>query len=190
MLGQPPDLVPDDLTADEFLELGIWYQESKKFAQARESLQHTIRLASDSEAAQRARRLLAESIPTKESDPEVIERFNDISMTAMTSPGRAKKQYESLIEAHPDFEWPYRALAEGLCRRVGDLEQAKTLLEKALAINPNYVGALVTMAETQLADMQYDEARKYLNRVTEIVADNADARNLRRTLDILVAADR
>ncbi len=190
MLGQPPDLVPDDLTADEYLELGIWYQESKKFAQARESLQRTIREASESNAAQRARRLLAESIPTKESDPDVIERFNDINMVALTSPGRAKKQYESLIEEHPDFEWPYRAIAEGLCRRVGDVEQAKALLEKALTINPNYVGALVTMIETQLADMQYAEARKYLDRLTEIAADNPDARNLRRTLEILVAADR
>lgn len=190
MLGQPPDVVPDDLSAEEYLELGIWYQESKKYAQARESLHHVLKLATESPAATRARRLLAESIPVKENDPDVIERYNTIGMTAMTSPGKATKQYESLVEEHPDFEWPYRALAEGLCRRVGDVKQAKKLLEKALTINPNYVGALVTMAETQLADMEYEEARKYLNRVTEIAADNLDARNLRRTLDILVSAER
>jgi tetratricopeptide (TPR) repeat protein len=190
MLGEPPDLVPDDLTAEEYLELGIWYQESNKIAQARESLQRTIKLAGQSNAATRARRLLSENIPFKENDSEVIERFNSVGMTALSSPGRAKKQYESLIEEHPDFEWPYRALAETLCRRIGDLEKAKTLLEEALRINPNYVGALVTMAETLLSNMQYEEARKYLDRVTEMTEDHAEARNLRRTLEILIAGER
>lgn len=190
MLGQPPDVVPDDLTASQYLELGVWYQESKKFAQARESLKRTIELASDSADARRARRLLAESIPAIESDADVIDTFNSIHLTAMTSPGRARKQYESLIAEHPDFEWPYRAIAEGHCRRTGDLEKAKSLLEEALRINPDYVAALVLMAETLLADMDYEKARDYLDRVTAFAADNAEARNLRRTLEILVAAER
>ncbi len=190
MFGEPPDVVPDDLSAAEYLELGDWYHKSKKYDLARESLHKCISLDPNGPSARRARTFLGQNIPSKVSSSEPIQKFHNTTMLSFSSPGRAEKQWQELIDEHPDFEWPYRAIAESLIRRTGDLERAKTLLEKALEINPEYVPGLISMAEVYISDMEYDQAREYLARARELANDNENVADFQRSLDILIAYDR
>lgn len=190
MFGEPPDVVPDDLSAAEYLELGDWYQKSKKFELARESLKKCIALDPDGPSARRARTTLIQNIPEKVHCPDTIHKFHNISMLAMSSPGRAETQWQELIDEHPDFEWPYRSLAESVMRRNGDVERAQALLEKALEISPEYVPGLITMAETYIAEMDYDKARQCLARARQLSADNENVADAQRSLEILAAYER
>lgn len=189
MLGEPPDVVPKDLTAEEFLELGIWYRESKKIEQARQCLEKARALAPDSDISSRGRLELDEHIPRYENSSEIVDKFNQGSLTAIGSPAKAQKLYQELIDSNPEFEWPYRALAESLLRQKGDVEQARILMSQALEINPEYTAGLVTMAELELADMEYGRAGECLDRALRLVPDNVAARNLQRSLEILVSLD-
>ncbi|MBX9668822.1 MAG: tetratricopeptide repeat protein [Candidatus Obscuribacterales bacterium] len=185
MFGEPPDVVPDDLSADEYFELGDWYHKSKKLELAREALHRSIALDSSAPSAQRARNYLDQNIPSKLSCTDTILKFHGIAMSAFSSPGRAEKQWQEMIDEHPDFEWPYRSLAESILRRTGDLDRAKALLEKALEISPEYVPALISMAGLWIADMEYDQARRCLAKARDLSNDNENIAEIQRSLEIL-----
>ena len=187
MLGDPPDVVPEGLTAEEYLELGNWYQASKKSEQARKCWNSVIELKPDSELSTSAKSKLDEHIPIKEIPQEAIDDFQNALLQNFSDPGACKESLLELIEKHPDFEWPYRAMGELYIRNFGDLKEARAMLEKSLKLNPNYSSAYLTMAELCMVEMNYPEAESYLNKLAEAQPEHDDLDRLRRSLETLIA---
>lgn len=75
MFGMPPEIVPDDLTARQYYELGIWYEETHLYSLARQALLKAIAIEPDSEIAIQSKRLLDARIPRIDVSKETIQRF-------------------------------------------------------------------------------------------------------------------
>jgi len=71
-----------------------------------------------------------------------------------------------LAYENPFYDTPYLAFANaGNCYlKQGNLQQAELMLRKALRVNPNYTGALISMAEIGIDSKRYMMARAYIQR--------------------------
>lgn len=187
MLGDPPNVIPEGLTAEEYLELGDWYHVAKKIEEARQCWNNVLELKPDSELSNSAKDKLNENIPANKIPEEAIEEYNNAVLQNFSDPGGCKKSLLEIIEKHPDFEWPYRAVGELYIRSFGDLQEARAMLEKSLQLNPNFPIAFLTMAELCMVEMNYVEAQEYLDKLAEVQPEHEDLDRLRRSLETLIA---
>lgn len=95
-----------------------------------------------------------------------IDAYN---LDEMGNTEAAVTTFKQLINDCPDFEWPYNNLAN-IMLESGKLDEAKSLCQKALSINPDYANAHITLAmilakqgEREAAESQLASARKLLN---------------------------
>lgn len=188
MFGKPPDVVPDGLAAKEYLELGLWYIESRMLNLARESLTRAIDLEPKSAAAAESKRLLETRIPRSQVPQEAIDQVMRGEHQLMLHPQEAKKIATKLIADYPEFERPHRLMADYHLRR-GDVQRCIASLETALKINPQYAGASALMARALAVDMEYDAARQHLQKALAAMPQDAELRSLERSLEFLVSLD-
>ncbi|MBX9696272.1 MAG: tetratricopeptide repeat protein [Cyanobacteria bacterium] len=196
MLGSPPDTVPDNLTAEEYLELGLWYHAQWKYdneahwmENARTSLTRAKDLDSNGDVGRRAARQLDQHIPCNNVSSEVLTEFERLHLNMFHNATEGERKLQSMIEREPLFDWPYHRLAEFLMRNKGDLAEARFLLEQSLEINPQSSRGHLAMAELQLTEGDYSNARQSLDKAMAIAPDSEDGTALRRTLDLLIAID-
>ncbi|HEY9785276.1 MAG TPA: tetratricopeptide repeat protein [Candidatus Obscuribacterales bacterium] len=188
MFGKPPEVVPDDLTAKQYHELGIWYLDENMLEQARVSLRKAMSMAPDTETAIQAKRLLDARVPRHEIPQEALDELRRAEPQVAIKPEDAKRTAEKLIKKYPDFEWPHRLLAD--CHmRAGNIDRCIQSLQSALSINPDCAPALLLMARALTIDMEYDEATRYLQRAQAAMPDNDELRALQRGLDFLIYLD-
>jgi type IV pilus assembly protein PilF len=83
----------------------------------------------------------------------------------------------SLAYENPFYETPYLAFANaGTCYlKQGNLQQAELMLRKALRVNPDYTGALLSMAEIGIDSKKYLMARAYIQRYHAKVKPTAES---------------
>lgn len=188
MFGKPPDVVPDGLSAEEYLQLGRWYHESQALDLARDALRRALDLDRDRDrygpVGTEARNFMAVNIPRHEIPREAVEESRKLEILSITAPGKACQIAIKLTESYPDFEWPYRRAAE-LKLREGDTDHALALSKSALEINPDYAPAMVTIARTHAAQMNYVDAMRCLDDAARIMPDSDEVTDLRRSLEIL-----
>ena len=192
MFGDPPDVIPADLNAEEYLELGNWYHSStheEKIENARECWNKVIELTTEENLTQEAQSKIDEHIPCKKIPKSAIDTYYVASSEAATDPGACKKQYLRLVEEYPDFEWPLQGLAEIYIRNFGDLKEARVCIEKALEINPQHSRSLLTMLELTMVEMDYKKSEEYLAILRETHPANENLDRFRRTLETLIAYD-
>jgi tetratricopeptide (TPR) repeat protein len=96
---------------------------------------------------------------SKEAEQLNIRGFNE---KASGDDVKAISTYEECIKLYPDFEWPYSNLGSLYLDR-GDTAKAEELLKEAIAINPNYVNALVALAKTKRKQNDPTAAQKYID---------------------------
>jgi tetratricopeptide (TPR) repeat protein len=101
-------------------------------------------------------------LPKKHIPQAVLEQNIDaFNLGQAGKTEEACRAFEDLIKAHPEFEWPYNNLA-GIKIEGGKAEEARELCEKALAINPDYANAHITLG-LALKELQQDDlSRKHL----------------------------
>lgn len=183
MFESPPDVIPDELSADEYLRLGKWYREKNDYDKARQSLQRAINSSPGSQTAVEARNFMAQNVPVNEVPLRAIERLRDLQLSVITSPRTVVDDCRDLIAEYPTFEWPYQTLAAALLQ-ISQVEEAIPLLEQSLAINPERIRSLASMAEAQIILMNYDKAQIYLDRIAPLVPVNDTPDEIRGTQDI------
>ncbi len=188
MFGKPPEVIPEDLTANQYYELGLWYEEKQMHNLARQACQKALALKPDERLQTDCKRFLNTRVPKNEVSQDAIERLRRLEPRLLMDQGEARKLAVKIAADYPDFEWPQRVLAD-IYLRDGDVEGCKAALNTALKINPDYSQAIALMARALTVEMEYDAAQECLRRALADMPDNAELRRLQRTLEFLVALD-
>ena len=128
-------------SAEELLMKGQQYKQAGRIELSRKCLLAAIKADENSHAAKLATQYLKFNLP-KEPITIEAEQRNIIAHNQAKSGDikAAKNTFANLIKDYPNFEWPYANLA-ALYAKEHDLEEAETLLRKALSINPDYANA-------------------------------------------------
>ena len=190
VIGKPPDIVPNDLTGEEYYQLGSWYLDTGQMGQAREALNRAAAQHTNAEAKRKSQLLLACRIPATEVPKEAIELCDQMRMSRLSSPTEAVRVYEQLIAEHPKFERPYKRLAEVRLQE-GDVSECIKLLQSVLNINPSYAPAMDVMAQALAASMDYSGSSKFLEQAINSTPDTERQHllNFRRSLQVVAAMD-
>lgn len=179
----PPREVPEDLSAEEYYELGLKYKEVGWTEQARDALAFAIEADPDGDAGNKARRFLRTKIPRFPvplvAEQANIKGFNQLFNGEQES---ARETFESLIAEYPDFEWPYGNLGSLLIQQ-GEVEHATQILRRALEINPEYVNAWLHLARAEALQGDFVSAYSCLDRVTKIDPDDQNMKGIRQLVD-------
>jgi len=188
VFGQPPEAVPDGLTADQYYELALWYEETRALGSARKALHQALAVQPDGPTAVECKQLLNTRIPTSDPPKEAIDKFRRAEAQLHLHPEDGVKTAEKLADEYPEFDWPHRLLAEYHLQR-GDVPKCIQSLHTALRLHPDWPAAQQLMVRTLLADMEYEAARSYLQNALLQTPNDDQLRSLSRSLEYLVAMD-
>ena len=116
-----------------------------------------------------------EALEIKPNDPNIHNSYGSL----LCQMGRYDDALEEIKRAYEDpfYESPYLAYANaGTCLLdKGEYEQAEKMLRKALRDQPNYAGALISMAEIGIKTEKYMMARAYIQRYHAIARPSAES---------------
>jgi Flp pilus assembly protein TadD len=125
--------------------------------------------------------LLDKAVQTLPSSPEIIydyamaaERLNRLDVT--------ERELRKLIKIKPDFAQAYNALGYSLADRNVKLEEARTLIEKALTLSPNDHFILDSMGWVEYRLGKLEQAVDYLRRAYTTQTDPEIAAHLGEVL--------
>jgi len=111
-----------------------------------------------------AEKYYLEALDIKSTNPNIHNNYGGL----LCQMGRYDEALEEIRLAYEDpfYETPYLAYANaGTCLLdKGEYKQAEKMLRKALRDQPNYAGALLSMAEIGVKTQKYLMARAYIQR--------------------------
>jgi tetratricopeptide (TPR) repeat protein len=199
MFFDPPEDIPDDLTAEEYLDLGKWYQAERDFDKAREALKRAVNSSPGSTVGREAHYFMAQRVPVQPVPKPVMKRYDECRILARSNGRKRVEEYRAMIDECPEFEWAHNMLGTALLEQM-NVQEAIQSLQKALSLNPIREQSLLTLAEAYITIMDYDSAQKYLETLEQGLAaqgpreeepdrfSNAERlRTLSRCLQILMA---
>jgi tetratricopeptide (TPR) repeat protein len=165
---------------DEALELLADLQELTDEESAL-MLQAQANLLVQAKRYQEAYDLLDKTVRTLPNTPEIIydyamaaERINRLDVT--------ERELRKLIRIKPDFAQAYNALGYSLADRNMKLQEAQSLIEKALLLSPNDHFILDSMGWVQYRLGRLDQAADYLRRAYTTQTDPEIAAHLGEVL--------
>jgi len=116
-----------------------------------------------------------EALDIRSTNPNIHNNYGGL----LCQMGRYDDALEEIKLAYEDpfYETPYLAYANaGTCLLdKGDYKEAETMLRKALRDQPNYAGALISMAEIGVKTEKYLMARAYIQRYHAIARPSAES---------------
>jgi type IV pilus assembly protein PilF len=156
--------------AQEKLEKAI--EQNPKNIDAYTSMAYLKRIIKEYDMAEE---FYKEALDIKSNDPSIHNNYGGLLCQMGRydeAMGEIRKAYES-----PFYETPYLAYANaGTCLlEQGDYQQAETMLRKALRDQPNYAGALLSMAEIGIKTDKYLMARAYIQRYHAVARPSAES---------------
>jgi tetratricopeptide (TPR) repeat protein len=174
--------VPEGLSAEEYLELGMQYKAVGWTEQARDALQYSIEIDGRGETGKFAATYLRTKVPRHPVPMMAVQRnVKGYNQRVGGEWQSARATFEELICDYPDFEWPYGNLGS-LLVTLGEFEEARRILEQALEINPFYLNALLHMARLHAANDDFDACYRCLDRAEEIDPDDMGAVEIRELI--------
>jgi tetratricopeptide (TPR) repeat protein len=188
LFGNPPEIVPEGLSAREYYELGLWYEETHNLSQARLALTRAIAADPAGDVGQEARRFLNARVPLHDLPKEAVESLARAELLLAIKPAQARKTAARLINEYPDFEWPLRLLAQ-VCLNEGDLDKCVEHCRQALEINPDYAQAVGLLARAAAVDMDYPRAGELLERALFLAPDDDELRRFQRSLEFVMTLE-
>ncbi len=115
------------------------------------------------------------ALDIKSNDPNIHNNYGGL----LCQMGRYDDALDEIRKAYdnPFYETPYLAFANaGTCLLdKGDYKQAEKMLRKALRDQPNYAGALISMAEIGVKTKKYLMARAYIQRYHAVARPSAES---------------
>lgn len=152
-------------TGQEYYQQGLMYKAYGWTEKAR-----TAMLAAqnfDQETKSKAQIYIKTHLPlapiSKDAEQMNIKGYN---LMASRKTNDAINAFKNCIAKYPHFEWPYGNLGS-LYIKLQEFDKAKFYLDKAVAINPEYINALQHLAELELRQGHRQEALGYLDRISD-----------------------
>lgn len=168
-----PTDIPEDLSAEEYYNLGLRYRLAGWVGLAREAITRSIELEPAASRVKKARKVLRTQLPVHPV-PTTAEQRNIEGFNLMESdPVQAKSIFAELMVRHPDFEWPFSNTVRMLLSE-GELLKAKSITQYLLTVNPELLSALLLMTNICLTEKKPEEALLYINRALELYPDDAE----------------
>jgi type IV pilus assembly protein PilF len=156
--------------AQEKLEKAI--EQNPKNIDAYTSMAYLKRLINEYDMAED---FYQKALDIKSNDPNIHNNYGGL----LCQMGRYDDALDEIRKAYdnPFYETPYLAYANaGTCLLdKGDYKQAETMLRKALRDQPNYAGALISMAEIGVKTQKYLMARAYIQRYHAVARPSAES---------------
>jgi tetratricopeptide (TPR) repeat protein len=184
MFGKPPTTVPDGLTAEQYYELAVWYEENRFFANARDATKRSLALQPDAAIAAECKRMLNVRLPACDVPKEAIDSFMMAEAQARIHPAAAIAVAEKLIADHPGFDWAHQLLAECHLRQF-DIANCLQSVQTALKLHPDWPAALRLTAQALIVDMEYPSARSYLQKALAVAPQDEESRRLWQNLEFI-----
>jgi type IV pilus assembly protein PilF len=124
---------------------------------------------------EQAEKYYLEALDIKSTNPNIHNNYGGL----LCQMGRYDDALKEIRLAYEDpfYETPYLAYANaGTCLLdKGDYKEAEKMLRKALRDQPNYAGALISMAEIGVKTEKYLMARAYIQRYHAVAKPNAES---------------
>ena len=183
---QEPDLIQ---AAALNVQLAIGYIDRGQLAVAQEKLNKAIEQDPDNVDAyttmaylkrkvnelDEAEKYYLEALEIRSTNPNIHNNYGGL----LCQMGRYDKALDEIRLAYEDpfYETPYLAYANaGTCLLdKGDYKEAEKMLRKALRDQPNYAGALISMAEIGVKTEKYLMARAYIQRYHAVARPSAES---------------
>ncbi|MFA6209647.1 MAG: tetratricopeptide repeat protein [Candidatus Obscuribacterales bacterium] len=182
-LYEPPKIVPEGKTPDEYYKMGVNYKLVGWPQQAREALSRAVKADPNGKAGKNASVYLTAYLPLK-SQPQVAIDQNIMAFNQMVSgkDSEAIVAFNECIAKYPDFEWPYGNLAS-IYTKVGRFKEAQDTVQKSLNFNPNYLNGWLHLARAFSGDGDKVAAMRCVKRALEIDPNSDDAKQLEKFLE-------
>ena len=156
--------------AQEKLDKAI--EQNPKNVDAYTTMAYLKRIVKEYDAAEE---YYLEALDIKSNDPNIHNNYGGL----LCQMGRYDDALEEIEKAYknPFYETPYLAYANaGTCLLdKGDYKQAEQMLRKALREQPNYAGALLSMADIGVKTEKYLMARAYIQRFHAVAKPSAES---------------
>lgn len=167
-----PPLLPENASAEESYELALQCKSLGLIETSRNYMKKAVERSSSDNVKDRAERFLSVYIPKRPITLPLTKAFQKGRTSEQTGDFlNAEKFYKECIDADPNFEWPYEALAR-VKRLQGDLPGAEKLLKKALSINPDYVEAWLELARVDQEQGDKSKARASVDKALKLDPDS------------------
>ena len=126
--AQPADVVPEGLTAAQYLDLGKQYKAAGWPEQARDALTRSIK--ADPEGAGKEAAIYLRAYIPRYRVPNVAVQMNvrGYNQLARGDQAGAVRTFQDCIAQFPDFEWPYGNLGSVYVEQ-GRIQEAKDILQ-------------------------------------------------------------
>jgi len=169
--AQPSYVVPEGLTAAQYLDLGKQYKAVGWPEQARGALTRSIKADPDG-VGKKAETYLRAYVP-RDRVPDAAVEMNILgyNLLARGDQAGAIQAFQDCIAQFPNFEWPYGNLGSMYVKQ-GRTQEAKDILQKALTINPSYVNGWIHLAEARLKEGDVNGAHEAARMAQRIDPDN------------------
>ena len=169
--AQPADIVPEGLTAAQYLDLGKQYKAAGWPEQARDALTRSIK--ADPEGVGKKAAIYLRAYIPRYRVPDVAVQMNVRGYNQLARGDRAGavRTFQDCIAQFPDFEWPYGNLGSVYVEQ-GRIQEAKDVLQKALTINASYVNGWLHLATARLKDGDLNGAHEAARMAQQIDPDN------------------
>lgn len=151
---------------DDYYQQGVLYKAYGWTEKAREAMIEAQGF--DKKTRDKAKLYIRTHLPvypiSKDAERMNIKGYN---LMALRKTDQAIEAFKNCIAKYPEFEWPYGNLGS-LYIKLGNFEQAKFFLDKAIAINPDYINALRHLAEMELRQGHKEKALMYLDKISAL----------------------
>ncbi|SDK23311.1 type IV pilus biogenesis/stability protein PilW [Billgrantia gudaonensis] len=178
--------------AEAYTRLGVAYLERNNLPRAMSALDRALEHDPSSPEALQAMAVayqrqgeddLAEEAFRRalSSDPDFTQARNNYA-AFLYDLGRTEEACEQLEHATRDTQYARRAQLFanlGRCRRdQGEIDAARTSLERAVSLDPRYASAYLRLADLALAEGELAQAQRQLERYMSLAGETAEARAL------------
>ncbi|MBI1271824.1 tetratricopeptide repeat protein [bacterium] len=179
----PVEGLPENLSAQELYELGLKYRLAGWVGVAREALQRASDLDKTGRLGSKARKVLRTQLPRVEVPRPAEERNIEAYNLMQSDREEAKKVFQELMNAYPDFEWPFSNSAR-IKLAEGDIAGAKSIVRYLLQVNPELLSAIDLMIRISIAEKDLDQALTYLDRALELYPHEEEFKQLKLAIKL------
>jgi tetratricopeptide (TPR) repeat protein len=158
--------------AKALYDQGVQLKSAGHPEEARAVLNKAIEADPNGDIAKRAKRFIKNKLPkTPATEQAVQQNIEGYNQWQSGNTQQAEKTFLSLIQAYPEFEWPYGNLGR-LFYEQKQFDEAERYLQKALSLNENYLNGWLHLKDLYQAKGDQSGVAKCVQKIQELDPDS------------------